>query len=107
MIILLFIMLILGLSYICLGMKKHHLQAIPNTIVQTNNTLAIIIGYLILTISCLVSIYHWGVGIGLIFYMVIFTLAHLASILLITYKPKQLHFFSGFYCLFDRPKTRK
>ena len=106
MIILLFLSLILGLGYICLGIKKHQLQAIPSKITN-NNSMAIIIGYLIVAIVCVISIYYWGIGMGLVFYMVIFTLAHLSCILLITYKPKQLSFITGYRLLCYRAKINK
>lgn len=107
MIILIFILLILGLSYICLSMKKHQLQTLPNKTDPTHSMLALILGYLLLAISCFISIYHWGIGIGLVLYMVIFTIAHLSSILLVTYLPRQLSLFSGFYWLFHRTNIIK
>lgn len=97
MLLILFIGLFLGLSYICLGIKKHRLVIESTQIKNINATKAFAVGSSLLVICLVFIMYAVGVGIGLVYYLGLFTVAHVAVILLIHYFPKKLAYLTGFY----------
>ncbi|WP_379971813.1 DUF3325 family protein [Entomomonas asaccharolytica] len=97
----LFLIIFLGLSYLCMGIKKHYIQALASTL-HHNNISAISVGCLLLVIALVVAIKHLGVGMGIVYYLGFITLTHLLVIILICYLPKQLSIITGFYWLFKQ-----
>lgn len=104
MIIVLFLIIFLGLSYLCMGIKKHYTQALAISL-HHNNTSAIIFGSLLLIIALFIAIKHLGAGMGIVYYLGFITLTHLLVIMLIYYFPKQLSKITGFYWLFRQHPT--
>lgn len=95
----LFLIIFLGLSYLCMGIKKHYTQALTITL-HHNNSIAITLGSLLLVIALFVAIKHLGAGIGIVYYLGFITFIHFLVIMLICYLPKQLSIITGFYWLF-------
>lgn len=100
----LFLIIFFGLSYLCMGIKKHYAQALAITLYH-NNIIAIIFGSLLLVIAFFVAIKQLGAGIGIVYYLGLITLTHLLVIMLIYYFPKQLSKITGFYWLFRQHPT--
>lgn len=92
--------LFFGLSYIALGMKKHQVAINPQKTQVKNIRHAFIVGAALLIICLTYIMYSVGVGIGLVYYLGVFTLVHLLVILCVYYAPKKLAYVTGFYFLF-------
>lgn len=95
----LFLIIFFGLSYLCMGIKKHYTQALAISL-HHNNAIAIIFGSLLLVIALFIAIKHLGAGMGIVYYLGFITLTHLLVIILIYYFPKQLSKITGFYWFF-------
>lgn len=91
--------LFFGLSYIALGMKKHQVAINPQKTQVKNNTYAFSVGAALLIICLVYIMYSVGVGIGLVYYLGMFTLVHFLVILCVHYAPKKLAYVTGFYFL--------
>lgn len=99
MLLIIFIGLFLGLSYIALGMKKHQATIVSPKVLAKSNRLAFVLGTGLLMICLIYTLYTAGVGIGLVYYLGVFTLMHLLVILFVHYAPKRLAYMTGFYFL--------
>ena len=89
----------LGLVFLTLSMNKHYKEVLNNTIEQSMQKLAKLLGFAFLLLSLVVLIKVFGLSFGLTYFVAILTPCIVVIAIILSYKAKFLMSFSFMFLL--------